>query len=819
MNTTEVELLMETLAADLGGWSMGESRSVPVPGVGDMVYVRPGETDRIWGGYALQESEMGWVDTVILFSSGSFRSSGRDDGNVNVTAPYVQLLDRVSVSVYSKASGVNVVPPAWSTATVSATPHAVRVEMALRAAALKLDLAATGRGELGELEFATRGFPAHATPQVSAEVYADEALVVIMGIGLLCAASFSFFPTMVGVVSETESGTRSGLTMLGVGAGVYWLSVVVVEFTPVIVGAVSASLASRAASVPLLSDTSGVVDVVVLALFTLAVSATALFVSAIVGRLRTAVIIGSVGTLVTIMLGGFLLVSPVAAMSVYHADVSATVPFLLETFVPIFPFTFVLSAIQIYTRDATSSSGMRADEVVGYFWGTGSAGAARTFGWAQLGERHYPEVTHAKDFPSLPTPGWMLWRLGFQIVMWVVAAWAVGGNGGGVGLWGAARACFAAARSGRAGRGGGEDVSSEYSYSADDDGVDGGGDGPLSVEREKELVRRLAWNDARYPVQLRGVSLSYEKPGPGVRACKFWRDYEYKRVIRNVHLAIPAGQVLTLLADNGGGKSTLSKALWGGLVPSHGHVVVGGVSTRRDPWKVRSLVGMCPQTDIVFPELTAREHVVLYARLRGVPSSRMSSVVDASLARVKLVPFASKRVGALSGGVRRRLSFALALLGDPLLVVLDEPSAAVDPIHARVLWDIVKELKRGGRHSFLLTTHNAEEANALSDKVAVVEGGKVVGVGGVEEVGRMGGSGSRVWFEGVGVDVEEVVEELRVIAPGLKVLEEGGTLGGGRVEMGWEGEVGVEREEMGGVVVFLAGREGVVGWGVEPVGV
>jgi ABC-type multidrug transport system ATPase subunit len=142
---------------------------------------------------------------------------------------------------------------------------------------------------------------------------------------------------------------------------------------------------------------------------------------------------------------------------------------------------------------------------------------------------------------------------------------------------------------------------------------------------------------------------------------------------------------------------------------------------------IRRMIGVCPQFDILWDALTAKEHVQLFASIKGLPPSTIKSVAEQSLAQVKLSQAANVRAGSYSGGMKRRLSVAIALIGDPKLVFLDEPTTGMDPITRRHVWDIIEEAKKG--RAIVLTTHSMEEADILSDRIAIMAKGKLRCIG------------------------------------------------------------------------------------------
>lgn len=142
---------------------------------------------------------------------------------------------------------------------------------------------------------------------------------------------------------------------------------------------------------------------------------------------------------------------------------------------------------------------------------------------------------------------------------------------------------------------------------------------------------------------------------------------------------------------------------------------------------IRKMVGVCPQFDILWDSLSAQEHLHLFSSIKGLPPSTIKAAAEKSIAEVKLTHAARVRAGSYSGGMKRRLSVAIALIGDPKLVFLDEPTTGMDPISRRHVWDIIEEAKKG--RSVILTTHSMEEADILSDRIAIMAKGRLRCIG------------------------------------------------------------------------------------------
>ncbi|RZC53150.1 hypothetical protein C5167_011994 [Papaver somniferum] len=224
-------------------------------------------------------------------------------------------------------------------------------------------------------------------------------------------------------------------------------------------------------------------------------------------------------------------------------------------------------------------------------------------------------------------------------------------------------------------------------------------------------------NDSNIAVQIRGLAKAY----PG-------RTGTY-HAVKGVWMNFEKDQLFCLLGPNGAGKTTTINCLIGNIPVTGGDALIYGNSVRSSigMTNIRRIIGVCPQFDILWPEISCEEHLRLFGSIKGLPPSLLDSIVKEALANVKLVGAAGVRAGSCSGGMKRRLSVAGALLGDPKLVILDEPTTGMDPITRRHVWDVIEYAKKG--RAIVLTTHSMEEADILGDRIAIVAKGKLRCIG------------------------------------------------------------------------------------------
>ncbi|GMJ04964.1 A. THALIANA ABC2 HOMOLOG 1, ABC2 homolog 1, ATP-binding cassette A2 [Hibiscus trionum] len=246
------------------------------------------------------------------------------------------------------------------------------------------------------------------------------------------------------------------------------------------------------------------------------------------------------------------------------------------------------------------------------------------------------------------------------------------------------------------------------------------------VLQEENLVKTQAREgivDRDVAVQIRGLAKTY----PGSRSCgccKCKKTAPY-HAVKGLWVNLAKDQLFCLLGPNGAGKTTAINCLTGITPVTSGDALIYGNSVRSSVGmsNIRKIIGVCPQFDILWNALSGQEHLELFANVKGLPPSTIESVVENSLAEVRLTEAAKVRAGSYSGGMRRRLSVAVALLGDPKLVILDEPTTGMDPISRRYVWDIIERAKRG--RVIVLTTHSMEEADVLSDRIGIMVKGRL----------------------------------------------------------------------------------------------
>ncbi len=210
------------------------------------------------------------------------------------------------------------------------------------------------------------------------------------------------------------------------------------------------------------------------------------------------------------------------------------------------------------------------------------------------------------------------------------------------------------------------------------------------------------------------------------------KRYKDVTAVDNLSLTIAQGELFSLLGVNGAGKTTTIKMLACLSQPTEGDAFLMGKSIRTDAAEVKSVIAVSPQETAVAPGLTARENLELICGVHGFPKDKRERKIAELTALLGLEPVIRRKAGKLSGGWQRRLSIAMALISEPQILFLDEPTLGLDVLARSELWDVIRALK--GQVTIILTTHYMEEAEELSDRIGIMKAGKLLMCGTPDEI-------------------------------------------------------------------------------------
>ena len=216
------------------------------------------------------------------------------------------------------------------------------------------------------------------------------------------------------------------------------------------------------------------------------------------------------------------------------------------------------------------------------------------------------------------------------------------------------------------------------------------------------------------------------------------KQYKSITAVDKLNLEIRRGELFSLLGVNGAGKTTTIKMLSCLTKPTDGDAVVGGYSITKEPERVKRLIGVSPQETAVAPNLSVKENLELICGIHGFPKEKAKAKITCLSSELALDTVLHRKAGKLSGGWQRRVSIAMALISDPKILFLDEPTLGLDVIARHELWETIRALK--GKVTIILTTHNMEEADELSDRIGIMKNGRLLAVGTAEELKEKAGT-------------------------------------------------------------------------------
>ena len=218
------------------------------------------------------------------------------------------------------------------------------------------------------------------------------------------------------------------------------------------------------------------------------------------------------------------------------------------------------------------------------------------------------------------------------------------------------------------------------------------------------------------------------------------KQYKDLTAVDRLDLEIRQGELFSLLGVNGAGKTTAIKMLSCLTRPTRGEAFVGGFSITKQPEQVKRLIGVSPQETAVAPNLSVKENLELICGIHGFSREKTKEKLRQLAAQLDLDSVLHRKAGKLSGGWQRRVSIAMALISEPEILFLDEPTLGLDVIARHELWDVIRGLK--GRITIILTTHYMEEAEELSDRIGIMKSGRLLAVGTAEELKAKAGTQS-----------------------------------------------------------------------------
>ncbi|EFA81476.1 ABC transporter A family protein [Heterostelium album PN500] len=256
-----------------------------------------------------------------------------------------------------------------------------------------------------------------------------------------------------------------------------------------------------------------------------------------------------------------------------------------------------------------------------------------------------------------------------------------------------------------------------------------------NVNGSSSEIRKINGSSSGHGIELRDLYKEYNSPTV--------KDQKV-HAVNGLSLNIPQGTIFALLGHNGAGKSTTMNILCGMIPPTSGNAFINGLSVKNQMDFIRRSIGFCPQNNILYAQLTCAEHLRLFGKIKGVPANELESSISRSLQEVGLSEKKDTISSSLSGGMKRRLSLAMAFIGDPSIVFLDECTTGLDPMARHQVWELLQKKKVG--KTIVMTTHFMEEAELLGESIGIMSKGKLRCMGTALELKALFGLGYIISF-------------------------------------------------------------------------
>lgn len=309
--------------------------------------------------------------------------------------------------------------------------------------------------------------------------------------------------------------------------------------------------------------------------------------------------------------------------------------------------------------------------------------------------------------------------------------------------------------------------------------------------------------------------MTHDQDGAAIRIEGLEKRFGDRCAVTGLDLTVASGELFALLGPNGAGKTTTIRMLCCLLPPTAGTASVMGHDIRTDPMGVKRVIGVSPQETAVAPNLTAWENLALMAGLHGIDRRASRRRAEELIGVVGLGDRAAERVKRYSGGMQRRLSIAMALVADPQIVFLDEPTIGLDPQARRGMWEYIAGLK--GETTIVLTTHYLEEADALADRIAVIDDGGLIAVGTSAELKASVAPTPVMFVEATGL-TDDALTALREDFPTARRVDGGVRIEGDHISVYAIGDrlrpfdveirsTSIERASLDDVFIQLTGKE------------
>ena len=278
---------------------------------------------------------------------------------------------------------------------------------------------------------------------------------------------------------------------------------------------------------------------------------------------------------------------------------------------------------------------------------------------------------------------------------------------------------------------------------------------------KKEIIKAKSKTESNYAIKI--INLIKDFYGGPFGFKIFNKCFKKTRAVRDISLCLNYGECFGFLGVNGAGKTTTFKCLSKEILPTYGKIYIDNKEINEDFDKVRSLIGYCPQFNAIFESLTVYENLEFYGLIKGARKDKINSIINALMEEMNLIPFKDKESGKLSGGNKRKLSVAIAIICNPPIILLDEPSTGMDPEARRYMWGVIHRMSLNRKKSsIIMTTHSMEEAETLCKRIAIMVDGQFKCLGTSDEIKEKYGYGFEINLQINNPNLEELFKEYKI---------------------------------------------------------
>ncbi|KAJ3196135.1 ATP-binding cassette sub- A member 1 [Irineochytrium annulatum] len=549
---------------------------------------------------------------------------------------------------------------------------------------------------------------------------------IVQGLGpvfFFCSTMVIFINIINQVVGEKEMKLRLGMEMMGLKPSVYWLSHYLSTSSLVLVNALLTSIFGLVFQFTAFKQTNFAILWITFFLFGEAMVMFGFFLTTFVRQARVAVLLGIFIFIIGLLFETFVFGNGSLGYIWYKDDIVSPIAFKILSLFPFYNFGHMFLDI------TTLTTGHLDQLTQTYIPGPG-------FPWSQLyndiPSNLLPKYQSGRPSPPVPVNAWALMIMNvilYAFLLWIFDTIIPNEYGTSYPIW------FPF-------------LPSYWGYTSKSKQAEA-----EWLNKVKQLTANIAAPAADEDHDVTAERAYTVTPGGGevVKIVNLRKVYKHnifsasandKVAVANTCVSLPEGKLLALLGQNGAGKSTTMSILAGLTPATAGDALIYGLSIRNQIGRVRRLLGVCPQHDILFDDLTAREHIELYAGLKGVPKKYWTELFEERLKAVKLWTVKDVQSGTYSGGMKRRLSLLISTIGDPRVIFMDEPTTGMDPVNRRHVWSFIEQFKKD--RVIVLTTHSMEEADVLGDRIAIMAHGRLRAIGNSISLKAKFGAGYRI---------------------------------------------------------------------------